>query len=336
MKIKNILFTVFIAMFLLMPVYIGEDVEDGCMPEINLPTDPVTMCLELFPDDYEAAFSAELDGIYGDFDVMNGTYFAWCVEYGVDNPDCIDVTLYSSYNPPDRLIHENWTKINYILNNKEGDRYDVQRAIWYFINYGLWDWDRDWYLMTGVSQAAKSMIYNAELYGDDFCPECGDIIAVICDQGVDRKRQLSFIEVPIPCYEGATPGFWKNKGVKVGWTSPYIPKGGSATTLSEAGFIIPDNPMDDNPKRIVNEDDTLFEALNYKGGEDVSGMAQTLLRAATAALLNAVEANIAYPLTEAEVLDQVNAALATEDRTIMEDLKDELDYYNNLGYEEWW
>lgn len=331
MKIKKIIITVFIAMFLLIPVYVSEDVEDGCMPEINLPTDPVTMCLTLFPSpEYEATFKVELEGINGFFDVMNGTYLGWCVEYGVGNANCIDVILNSSYNPPDHLIHENWTKINYILNNKEGDWSDVQRAIWYFINYGPWDWYQNWGPFSGVSPAAQSMIDNAKLYGDDFCPGYGDIIAVICDQGVDRDFQLAFIEVTL--YEGATPGFWKNKGVKVGWPSPYDP----SDTLLEAGFVLPVDPMDDNSKRPVKGDDSLLDALNYKGGDGVSGMAQTLLRAATAALLNAAETEITYPLTEAEVLEQVNATLATEDRMIMEDLKDELDYYNNFEYEAWW
>lgn len=333
MKNKKIIIAVFIAMFLLIPVYISEDIEDGCTPEINLPTDSVTMCLELFPSpEYEATFKTELEGIYGLFDVMNGTYLGWCVEYGVGNPTCIDVILNSSYNPPDHLIHENWSKINYILNNKEGDWTDVQRAMWYFINYGPWDWDKNWGPFSGVSTEAWSMIDNATLHGDDFCPECGDVIAVICDQGVDRERQLTIIEVPMPCYGGATPGFWKNKGAKVGWPSPYE----TSDTLLKAGFVLPVDPMNDNSKRPVNWDDSLLVALNYKGGDGVSGMAQTLLRAAVAALLNAAEVNITYPLTEVEVLEQVNATLATEDRTIMEDLKDELDYYNNLGFDEWW
>ena len=100
-------------------------------------------------------------------------------------------------------------------------------------------------------------------------------------------------------------------------------------TLEEAGFVIPDGSMTDNPERPVYSDDTLIEALKYQGGEDLSGMAQTLLRAATAALLNAAHPEISYPLSVAEVISSVNNAL-TEDRDTMEDLKDQFDIYNNL------
>ena len=106
-------------------------------------------------------------------------------------------------------------------------------------------------------------------------------------------------------------------------------------TLEEAGFIIPYGSMTDNEERPVYSDDTLLEALKYKGGEDLSGMAQNLLRAAAAALLNAAHPEVNYPLSVAEVVNLVNNAL-TQDRDTMENLKDEFDTYNNLTADEWW
>ena len=94
--------------------------------------------------------------------------------------------------------------------------------------------------------------------------------------------------------------------------------------------------MTDNDKRPVYETDTLITALNYKGGDGISGMAQTLLRAAVAAILNSAHPEISYPIAVGDIIIQVNAALASNNRTQMEDLKDQYDYYNNLKFDEWW
>ena len=59
--------------------------------------------------------------------------------------------------------------------------------------------------------------------------------------------------------------------------------------------------------------------------------AKILLRQAIAALLNAAHPNITYPLSENEIITQVNNALSSLDRDEMLSLKDVLDDYNNLG-----
>lgn len=332
-KIYGIL-VIILAVSLLLPTYLGMDAirgEECDIPEIKLPTEPVMMSAILFPSDMDSSFKININDIFGQYDVMNGSYPGWCIQYGTShNTMSIEVILNSSYNPPAHLAHENWSKINYILNHKQGTRVDIQRAIWYFINYGPWDWTHNWGPITGpITQETWNMIDNATAYGDDWCPGYGDIIAIICDQGIDHTYQLNFFELTL--YEGATPGFWKNKGVKVGWPEPYT----IDMTLEDAGFIIPGGAMMDNPRRPVYSDDTLLDALNFKGGEGLSGMAQTLLRAAVAAVLNAAHDEISYPLTVTDIIDEVNTLL-TEDSSSMEDFKDILDMYNNNGYEEWW
>jgi hypothetical protein len=72
-------------------------------------------------------------------------------------------------------------------------------------------------------------------------------------------------------------------------------------------------------------------ALSYQGGSGTRGAAQILLRAAVAALLNAASPNVDYPLTTAEVISQVNAALASNNRNTMLAFASRLDSYNNLG-----
>ena len=75
----------------------------------------------------------------------------------------------------------------------------------------------------------------------------------------------------------------------------------------------------------------LLDALDWSGGPEVEDMARCLVHHGVAALLNAAYPDIGYPRSVDDVIDDVNAALNSRNRDIMEDLKDELDYYNNLG-----
>ncbi len=70
---------------------------------------------------------------------------------------------------------------------------------------------------------------------------------------------------------------------------------------------------------------TLSNALTQGGG----GL-NALMRQAVAALLNAENSDVDYPLTSAQVIDMVNDAVASGDAAI-ESLKDTLDGFNNLG-----
>jgi hypothetical protein len=123
--------------------------------------------------------------------------------------------------------------------------------------------------------------------------------------------------------EGCTPGYWKNNAAKwdaVSWDpTPYDPD----MDLDEV-FTFPS---------CVSSlaGDTLLDALGYKGGKGVMGAAQILLRAAVAALLNASHPDINYYMGAAGVIDDVNAALASCDRTTILTLAGELDWHNNDG-----
>jgi hypothetical protein len=75
---------------------------------------------------------------------------------------------------------------------------------------------------------------------------------------------------------------------------------------------------------------TLLQALAFWERPYKLGSARILLRAATAAVLNAAHPDVDYPLTEAEIISQVNTALLGT-RAQMLALKSTLDMYNNLG-----
>jgi hypothetical protein len=121
---------------------------------------------------------------------------------------------------------------------------------------------------------------------------------------------------PVP-FEGCTPGFWKNH------LAAWAATGYSPNQTLESVFDVPDAFGLDN--------NTLLQALSYQGGSDLTGAAKILLRAAVAALLNAADPNIDYPLTTSQVIAQVNAALASGSRSTMLALASTLDANNNLG-----
>jgi hypothetical protein len=119
--------------------------------------------------------------------------------------------------------------------------------------------------------------------------------------------------------EGCTPGFWKQAHHLDSWAAT----GFSPSQTLESVFDVPDSLDLDNA--------TLLEALSFRGGSDTTAAAQILFRAAVAALLNSAHPDIDFAFTTAEVIADVNAALATEDRATILELASELDAANNAG-----
>ncbi|HEX6749633.1 MAG TPA: hypothetical protein VF092_20240 [Longimicrobium sp.] len=126
------------------------------------------------------------------------------------------------------------------------------------------------------------------------------------------------VDVSYVC--GCTPGYWKNN--TAGWP---VPTG----TLESSPF--PNSTL--NPPYLLNGKTlgqyTLLQGLAFQGNSTVEGGAEILLRAATAAYLNA--SKFGYALSVGDVTSQVNAALATKDRATLIALAGQLDAYNNAG-----
>jgi uncharacterized repeat protein (TIGR01451 family) len=117
--------------------------------------------------------------------------------------------------------------------------------------------------------------------------------------------------------EGCTPGYWKVAQHLDSW----VATGYSPNQTLESVFNVPDSYGLDNF--------TLRQALSFKGGSTLSGAAQILLRAGVAALLNAAHPDVDYALSTAEVITQVNAALASGSRSTILALAADLDAANN-------
>ncbi len=217
-----------------------------CDPEISLPEESIIMYTWEKPVDWPTMFKNELTEIYAQYDVMNGTYKAWCVDYGTSIPEGYSnphpVKLYNSYQPPDHLSNENWHKVNYVLNHKLGDRNDVQRAIWYFVNFGSWDWNYTGYLEGPITQNVYDMVDDANANSEDWCPECGDTIAVINDPGIEHDFQITIIEA-ILC--GMNPGDDDDD-------DDYVPPGDDD---DDDDYVPPGDDDDDDDEPTGDDDD---------------------------------------------------------------------------------
>lgn len=148
----------------------------------------------------------------------------------------------------------------------------------------------------------------------DFNPGTGlpQSVTNTCQSTLNCKSQFT----------GCTPGFFKNCTGQ--WCTNYTQN----ETLTQAGFVIPSSCYG------TLGSTTLINALSLKGGSTCNGAAQILLRAATAAILNACNQGITYPLTTGQIIDAVNTALATCngttcDRNAILTLAGQLDGFNN-------
>jgi hypothetical protein len=128
-----------------------------------------------------------------------------------------------------------------------------------------------------------------------------------------QPTKVTFTNRSVTGNQGCTPGFYKNHTSE--FTAPY-------TTTTTVGSIFT-GVLSSLASR------TLLEALQGGGGPGIEGAQIILLRAATAALLNAVHPGVSYSLTTSQIITQVNSALATNDRDTIIALADRLDALNN-------
>lgn len=120
--------------------------------------------------------------------------------------------------------------------------------------------------------------------------------------------------------EGFTPGFWKNHIEE--WASTGL----NPSML--VGDVLTLPPGYENLA-----DDTLLQALKYRGGRGLEGAAKNMLRAAVAGLLNSAHPDINYPYKIADIQWVVYYPLSMSDRDLISEWMDWIDYRNNLGGE---
>jgi len=116
-------------------------------------------------------------------------------------------------------------------------------------------------------------------------------------------------------YEGCTQGFWKTHQNE--WIG-YQP----SQKLYEV-FHIP-------IELIELESYTLLEALSLEGGASLLDKAENLIKVAVGALLNAAHPDVDYPLSETQVINDINNALSSLNPSVIEYQMLLLDYHNCL------
>ena len=143
----------------------------------------------------QSYFDTQLSNVSSGFDIGNGSYVDWCVAKQIYiHPDQAypNTRLFSLYNTsmPSSLWHNNWSKVNYILNHKIQNitYWQIQYAIWYLLDFGD----------AGLDAAGWSMVENASLYGDSYIPTYFDLIGVIADAGEDIQKQLLEVRLVDP------------------------------------------------------------------------------------------------------------------------------------------
>lgn len=120
---------------------------------------------------------------------------------------------------------------------------------------------------------------------------------------------------PIGGQEGCTPGYWKN--------SPGCWECFAPSALFDDVFSVDVELRTGGKKTNTTDDPTLMQALNANGG----GI-NALARHAVAALLNACDADINYPMSVDQVIAAVQAEVPDGD---IQGLKNEFAEYNELG-----
>lgn len=119
--------------------------------------------------------------------------------------------------------------------------------------------------------------------------------------------------------DGCTPGYWKVPVHHDSWAATGYTTG---QTL-ESVFDVPDAYGVDNV--------SLVAAMSFGGGPTTTDAAKLLLHHAVAGLLNASHPDVDYAVSAADLIADVNAALATNNRATMLALKSEIDADNNAG-----
>jgi hypothetical protein len=191
---KKILSTMLILIALLCSqLLILADNPSETTPHIRLPTEYVTMNAKYGKN---AWFDIKLFNVPYGFDINNRNYNGWCLQKDISMTKNVNhaVMLYSSFDQkiPDEYKDIDWDKINYIINHKIGDRESIQKAIWYITDLDSYPSDNN----------AQQMIAEADLFGEDYIPISGELIAIIVD-GI-QTIQKTFIELEI--LEPATLG----------------------------------------------------------------------------------------------------------------------------------
>ena len=164
---------------------------------------------------------------------------------------------------------------------------------------------------TGSGTATAGQYRNVGTATGTPAASCGAAVS-------DSDASHYFGATPPLANQGCTPGYWKNH------TGSWPPTGYATSQKVKNVF-----GQASGYPNLGN--DSLLAALSFNGGSSLEGAAGILLRASTAALLNAAHPKVNYPRSASGILSDVDAALASGSRDTMLSLASALDADNNRG-----
>jgi hypothetical protein len=292
----------------------ATDVEPAFVPPVSF-----AELVEIPTTQDEAIFADVIDNVVGgdgpaDYQALTG-YFVVCKVAGDDPTKAFPFTA-SAEGPG-----EGGTFINPSPSLMDGDCEIVYGPAQPFI-------DPDLVTITENVPDGRNLdriaIYSVE-ETNDFVPTFHTAVGPTIQGSIDDGKlgcvaiyYNSEIEVP-GGGEGCTPGAWKNRLRHIG-----------AGDETEFEFNTPVKDVWPAAEAYLG-DDTLLRALNYGGGSSFGEKVQILLRAATAAVLNASHPGVDYDLTVAQIKAAGNAAILSGDKDTVIDLAEALDDFNNQG-----
>ena len=139
-----------------------------------------------------------------------------------------------------------------------------------------------------------------------------------CDQKVSDDDPLYYYGLTPQGNEGCSHGYWKNHPGS--WPATGYSMSQKVSSVFSQAALYPS---------LANA--TLIDSLSFNGGSDVTAAAANMLKQATGSLLNSAHAGVDFPWSTAQLINEVNSALASKNSSVLLDLASDLDKDNNLG-----
>ncbi|GAH71543.1 unnamed protein product, partial [marine sediment metagenome] len=137
----------------------------------------------------ESYWTMTFEDVEEGYALRNLTYLGWCVDqYITIGQGWHDFPVYCSHAPnlPLHLQDDDWDMVGWVINHKhpQASMMDIQQAVWYFVNGGIYPTDPQ----------AIAMVEDALANGEGFVPAYCQFATVIIDGG--NKKQSTIIEMP--------------------------------------------------------------------------------------------------------------------------------------------
>ncbi|MEA2564434.1 MAG: hypothetical protein QOH06_5938 [Acidobacteriota bacterium] len=139
-----------------------------------------------------------------------------------------------------------------------------------------------------------------------------------CDHKVSDDDPVYYYGKSQTYDEGCSHGYWKNH--ESSWPATGYSTGQKVSSVFSQASLYP-----------TLATSTLMQSLSFNGGSDVTSAAANMLKQATGSLLNSAHPGVDFPWSTAQLISDVNAALASKNSSVLLSLASDLDKANNLG-----